>query len=346
MKKSSPLLHAGLLALVTLATAAAGGEGWTSDFEAAKKQALAEKKDLLLDFTGSDWCGWCIKLNKEVFQEAAFKTGVKDTLVLVELDFPKDSSKLTADTKAQNEKLRDQFKINGYPSLLLCDAGGKAYAKTGYQAGGPEKYVQHLTELMAVRTKRDAAFAAADNTTDNVEKAKNLVAGLKVMDAEIVDIHYAEVVAKIGELDKDDATGFVKERKEAAAKEAAAADVGSKVQAFIQEKVAPLMQAKDFDKAYTEVQDYLKATPTLPDDMKVGLTLNIGLARFVSKSDQEGADKFVDEVIAQFPKHEVAKHGDEIKGQVKRQIEQAKNAPKDSDGVPAADGESAEPKPE
>jgi thioredoxin-related protein len=337
MKNTSPFLRAGLLALVTLATAVAGGEGWTSDFEAAKKQATAEKKDLLLDFTGSDWCSWCIKLNKEVFQEDAFKAGVKDKLVLVELDYPKDQTKLSAETKAQNEKLRDAFKIQGYPTLLLCDASGKAYAKTGYQPGGPDKYVTHLDELIAVRAKRDAAFAAADKATDNVEKAKNLVAGLKTMDPEIVDVHYADVLTKIGELDKDDTTGLVKERKEAAAKQEAAEAAGKGLQEFMQAKIMPLMQAKDFDKAYTEVQDYIKATPTLPDDMKVGLTLNIGMPRFISKGDVDGANKFVDEVLAMFPNHEVAKHGDEIKAQIKTQITQAKGAAEEKPAEPKAE---------
>jgi thioredoxin-related protein len=324
MNKTSHIVRAGLLALVTLATASAGGDGWTSDFEAAKKQASSEKKDLLLDFTGSDWCGWCIKLNKEVFQEAAFKSGVKDKLVLVELDFPKDDTKLSEQTKAQNAKLRTDFKINGYPSIVLCDASGKAYAKTGYQPGGPAKYVTHLNELMAVRAKRDAAFAASQQASDNVEKAKQLVAGLQAMDAEIVDTQYADVVAKIGELDKDDSSGFVKARKEAAAKETAAAEAGKAVQTFVQSKVTPLMQAKEFDKAYAEVEGFIKATPTLPEDIKVGLTLNIGLARFVEKGEQEAANKFVDEVLAMFPNHEVAKHGDQIKAQVKAQLEQRK----------------------
>ncbi len=323
----SHLLRAGLLALATLATATAGGPGWTSDFTAAKKQATAENKDLLLDFTGSDWCGWCIKLDKEVFQQDAFKTGVKDKLVLVDLDFPREpanQAKLSATTKVQNDRLREEFKIKGFPSLFLCDASGKPYAQTEYQPGGPEKYVTRLNELMAVHAKRDAAFTAAEKAASNEEKVKFLVAGLSAMDPGLVDVHYADVVAKITELDKDDRSGFLKGRKETAAKEAAVAEVGAKVQEFMQGKVGPLMQAKDFDKAYAEVEGYLKANPTLPDDIKVGLTLNIGLPRFVEKGDQVAADKFVDEVIAMFPNHAVAKHGDEIKQQVGQQIKMLK----------------------
>ncbi|MEI7909724.1 MAG: thioredoxin family protein [Verrucomicrobiota bacterium] len=338
MKMTSHLCRASLLALVTLTTAFADREGWTADFDAAKKQAAAEKKDLLLDFTGSDWCGWCIKLDKEVFQQDAFKAGVKDKLVLVEVDFPKDKSKLSDATQAQNDKLKDEFKIKGYPTLFLCDASAKPYAQIGYEPDGPEKYVTHLNALMEVRAKRDAAFSAADKAKKPLDKAKNLIAGLKTLDGEIVEAYYSDVVAKIGELDKDDSTGFVKEQKAAIAKkeEAAAAQKAEQeaaapamkaLQEFMQSKVMPLMQAKDFDKAYSEAQDYLKANPTLPEDIKIDLTLNIGLPRFIEKADVEGANKFLDEVVAAHPNHPVAKQTAQIKQQIKATIEKAKAQP-------------------
>ena len=117
--------------------AVAGGEGWSSDFAASMKLAADSKEDLLVDFTGSDWCGWCIKLNKEVFSLEPFKAGVKGKFVLVEVDFPKDKSILSEDTIRQNKELGGKYEVEGYPTILLCDAGGKPYAKTGYQPGGP-----------------------------------------------------------------------------------------------------------------------------------------------------------------------------------------------------------------
>jgi len=327
MTLTPQLLRSGLLALATLTSAFAARDGWTADFAAAKKQAATEKKDLLLDFTGSDWCGWCIKLDKEVFQQDAFKTGSKDKLVLVEVDFPKDKSKLSEATQAQNEKLRGEFKIQGYPTIMLCDASGKPYAQIGYEKDGPEKYLTHLKSLMEVRTKRDAAFAAADKATEPVDKAKNLVAGLKTMDGELVENCYADVIAKIAELDKDDATGFVKEQKAAAAKKVAAEGSMKELQEFMQTKVMPLLQAKEFDKAYATAQEYIKANPSLPDDAKIGLTLNIGLARFVEKGDAAGANKFIDEIVAAHPNHPVAKQSEQIKQQIKEHIEKAKTQP-------------------
>ena len=84
-----------------------------------KKQAAESNKDLLIDFTGSDWCGWCIKLHKEVFSQDAFKEGVKDKFVLVEIDFPKDKSKLSEETQKQNEELGEKYAVQGYPTILL-----------------------------------------------------------------------------------------------------------------------------------------------------------------------------------------------------------------------------------
>lgn len=203
------VLCASLVALHS--SAIAGGEGWTSDFEAAKAEASKSKKDLLADFTGSDWCGWCIKLNKEVFSQAPFKDGVKDSFVLVEVDFPKDKSKLSKETQEQNTKLGEKYGIEGYPTILLCDEQGRPYAKTGYQPGGPEKYVEHLNKLRENKAKRDEAFASAEKA-EGVAKAKALIAAMSTMglDDAMVSNFYGDVAGKITAADPKDETGFGK----------------------------------------------------------------------------------------------------------------------------------------
>ena len=189
----------------------AGGEGWSSDFAASKKQAAESKKDLLIDFTGSDWCGWCIKLNDEVFKLDPFKAGVKDTFVLVEIDFPKDESKLSEETKKQNKELGEKYAVQGYPTILLCDAEGRPYAATGYEKGGPEKYVEHLNELRGNKAKRDEAFAAAAKA-EGVEKAKALVSALDAMNLDdgMVANCYGDIAEQIKAADPKDETGFGK----------------------------------------------------------------------------------------------------------------------------------------
>ena len=213
MKTSSFIVTcAAWVALGFAAPTFAAGEGWSSDFSAAKKEAAAAGKDLLVDFTGSDWCGWCIKLNKEVFSHAPFKQGVKDTFVLVELDYPRDKSKLSEETIKQNEELGKLYQVRGYPTIMLADADGKPYATTGYQPGGPEAYVKHLDELRAKKSARDAALASAAKL-DGVEKATALVAALAAMDLgdAMVTNFYGDVVAEIKSSDPEDKTGFAKE---------------------------------------------------------------------------------------------------------------------------------------
>jgi thioredoxin-related protein len=189
----------------------AGGEGWISDYAGAKKQAGESKKDLLIDFTGSDWCGWCIKLNDEVFKQDAFKAGVKDAFVLVELDFPKDESKLSEAVKQQNKELGEKYAVQGYPSIVLTDAEGRPYASTGYQEGGPEKYVEHLNELRKAKAKRDEAFAAAEKL-EGVAKAKALVAALDEIGLEegVMASFYGPLFEQIKTADPNDETGFSK----------------------------------------------------------------------------------------------------------------------------------------
>jgi thioredoxin-related protein len=191
--------------------AQAGGEGWSHDFAASTKLAADGKKVMLVDFTGSDWCGWCIKLNKEVFSHDEFKQGVKDGYVLVELDYPRDKSKLTPETIEQNKKLQEEYAVSGFPTILLLDGEGRPFAKTGYQQGGPVKYVEHLNELSAVRVQRDEEFAKAAKL-QGVEKAKALVAALKLMriDESLLGKFYGAQVEEIKKSDPKDESGFVK----------------------------------------------------------------------------------------------------------------------------------------
>jgi protein disulfide-isomerase len=133
------------------ATAAEGGEAtWTDDYAAAMKLAKETGRPILADFSGSDWCGWCIKLDKEVFSKPEFAAYAKDNLVLLMLDFPQDKEQ-TAAVKEQNAKLSEQFGIQGFPTVLILDADGKEIARTGYQSGGAASYVDHIKSLLPTK---------------------------------------------------------------------------------------------------------------------------------------------------------------------------------------------------
>lgn len=203
----APLASVATLAWALAISTVAAGDLWVSNFEKAKQSAAKDGKDLLMDFTGSDWCGWCIKLHKEVFDLDAFKSTVPKKFVLVELDYPRDKSKLSEETQTQNAALLQQFSVQGYPTILLADAQGRPYAQTGYQAGGAEAYVKHLDELQQVRVKRDAAWKKAAGGS-GAGKAKLLAEGLQAMDPDLAAAHYKSVIDEITKLDPADTTGF------------------------------------------------------------------------------------------------------------------------------------------
>ena len=129
--------------LILSAATVSAAAGWDDDYKKALARAKTEKKLVLLDFTGSDWC---IKLEKEVFSKSEFKTYARENLVLVEVDFPQ-GKRQTAKLKAQNEKLQKEFGIQGYPTLIVLNSEGKKVAQLGYEAGGPTPFVAKLKEL-------------------------------------------------------------------------------------------------------------------------------------------------------------------------------------------------------
>ena len=121
---------------------------WLTDFEAAKKEAAERQIPLLVNFSGSDWCGWCIRLEKEVFDKQEFIEYASENLVLFKADFPR-SKELPEKTREQNAGLARKYGVQGFPTILLLDSEGKAIGKTGYRRGGPSKYVEHLKEMLA-----------------------------------------------------------------------------------------------------------------------------------------------------------------------------------------------------
>ena len=120
--------------------------GWLTNYEQAQKEAQAKNRLLLMDFTGSDWCGWCIMLDKEVFSKPEFKEYASKNLVLLELDFPR-AKKISPETLKQNEQLMMKFGIQGFPTVVVFDSKGKPLGALGYQAGGPQPFIEILERL-------------------------------------------------------------------------------------------------------------------------------------------------------------------------------------------------------
>ncbi len=145
---------------------------WQTDFKAAQAKAKAENKYLLVDFTGSDWCSWCMKLHNEVFDKEPFKAEAPKQFVLVELDFPQQKEQSDV-LKKQNKELSEKYKIQGFPTVLLMDAEGNPFAWTGYRDGGAEKYVTFLGELPKIY-QGILALKAKLEKTQGLDRAKVL----------------------------------------------------------------------------------------------------------------------------------------------------------------------------
>lgn len=143
MKK---LLLTTIAALALLSANAAESLTWLTDLPKAQAQAKAEKKLVMLDFTGSDWCGWCIKLNKEVFSQPEFAEYAKQNLVCVEVDFP-NKKQLSAAQIAANDALSKKYNIQGYPTIIVLDGEGKKVGELGYMKGGPKAFTAELAKL-------------------------------------------------------------------------------------------------------------------------------------------------------------------------------------------------------
>lgn len=130
---------------------------WHTDMGKASEIAIQEKKPLLMFFTGSDWCGWCTKLQNEVLKTSDFQEWAKENVVLVELDFPR-RTKLEKDMQIQNQQLQNMFQVRGYPTIVFANpektGDGKmnlqGIGKTGFVRGGAKKWLAVANDIIKV----------------------------------------------------------------------------------------------------------------------------------------------------------------------------------------------------
>ncbi len=128
---------------------------WHTDMNSAVQISVSENKPLLMFFTGSDWCGWCKRLQKEVFLTSDFKEWAKDNVVLVELDFPR-RKKIDKNIQIQNHQLQNIFKVKGYPTIVFAmpeNTEGKKInlnhkGSLGYVKGGAEKWLKTAKSII------------------------------------------------------------------------------------------------------------------------------------------------------------------------------------------------------
>lgn len=116
---------------------------WLTDYKKALETAKREKKTVLMDFTGSDWCIWCVRLKREVFETSEFAAYAKKHLVLLEIDFPRGKPQ-SDELRQQNRALQEQFGVEGFPTIILLNSDGKPIGQTGYVPGGPQRFIETI----------------------------------------------------------------------------------------------------------------------------------------------------------------------------------------------------------
>lgn len=179
---------------------------WMTDLEEAKAKAAAENKAVLVDFTGSDWCGWCIRLRKQVLDTPAFDTYARDKFVLMEVDVPQNP-KFDAALRARNEKLCEQYGVQGFPTIMVLTPQGEV-------VGGFSGFKPTVDE--AAKTL-DAALANVSllkkaETQQGAEQIATLLQVYKSL-PEGLNQGAAELRQRIIALDPQDTTGLVREKR-------------------------------------------------------------------------------------------------------------------------------------
>lgn len=179
---------------------------WTEDINAAVEQAAADDKDLMILYTGSDWCPPCKLLEKEVLSEKEFQDELDAQYVLVKLDFPQTIEQ-APEVAQRNAEWRERFGIEGYPTIVLTDVSLKPYAFLGYEEGGFQNYLAVIEESRQLRIARDEKMKEAA-TAKGSEKAKLLDEAIGGMKEELARVYYLDVIEQIIELAEKDEFGL------------------------------------------------------------------------------------------------------------------------------------------
>jgi protein disulfide-isomerase len=142
------LATAVLIALGLICAASARAElAWITDYKRAQDEAKASHKLVLVEFTGSDWCGYCFQLDRVIFSQPEFKDYANKNLVLVEIDFPRRKAQ-SAETKKQNAELAERYQIDGFPTLVVLNGEGKAvWRYDGLYTNGLAAFLAELDKV-------------------------------------------------------------------------------------------------------------------------------------------------------------------------------------------------------
>lgn len=321
MKTLYTTIFAAVGVCLSMAGSALGLEGWVEDFSQGMETARAENRTALVEFTGTDWCHYCILLRKNVLPTDEFKEYAnKNNLVLIELDFPSAQDKVTPEQRAAREEVAKRYGVQGYPTVLVMDGYGQVYARVEGGAANAKAYIARLQKGLDVKAAYDAKIAEANKLTGAarvaaLQEALNLV-------PENSRKSHTKLVDDIIQSDPDDATGLRTTRDSAALLDKQVAELKSTVN----DAMAGRKLLECLPEVRSAVLDLLKRDDLLP-------YIRLSIYAFVSQtyiSEQNFAEalKYMDAAIAASPDSEEAevmrKGRVELEELVKLQAQQEK----------------------
>ena len=185
-------------------------EGWLVGLDRAREVARSSGKDMLLDFSASDWVPPSIALEERVFAKKEFAQSASEDFVLVRLDFPRKRNIQSEALKKQNLQAAARYEVQSYPTVVLADSLGRPYAATGWRSGvNVESFLQLMTQLQEKRRQRDANLAAASKA-EGAAKVPFLVKAIEGQAPGIILKFYQPQYRQILQLDPDNAGGLAK----------------------------------------------------------------------------------------------------------------------------------------
>ena len=260
-------------------------EGWTEDATAAVAKAKKENKDLLLLYTGSDWCPPCKKLEEEVFADEDFDLEASQHFVLVKFDFPKNTPQ-SESIAEQNKTWAQKFGVGGYPTVVLVDQNLKPFGIAGYQEGGAENYLAMLEEFRQARIVRDENMAKAEEA-EGPERAKFLDQAISGIDENIASVYYEDVINEIVELDPDDALGLRSKWNEAK---------DAELRKLILSDILLVSRLEQPERAIQFIDEVLNEIKFPTDELLKVFQIKLNLVRKLD--DTDSLDSLLDEMIA------------------------------------------------
>ena len=296
MFKAFPLL---LLLTINLITNLYGDEPsnhaiqWTSNYSEAVEKAQKEDKALLLYFAGSDWCAWCMKLDKEVFEDPAFSKALNDKLVFVLLDFPQYSAQ-AAQLRQQNRQLLKRFKVRGFPTILVLDQQQQLISLSGYRAGGGASYADYLLGVLDNYSDLQEQSEEANLQSASGEKLVEIYKKATVIGQQKI----AQAVIQAG-LRSRKSPFFLKEHyRQIALADNSTEEQVDKVRNLLLKSDPDNQHATHYEVAVIDHQKLVKKEPQTPDSKKALAPL-LSYLQIYGKQDNDNAWK-VHMTIAQY----------------------------------------------